>query len=540
MRRLLRRSRTSEPPATAAAYGLRLTGVADDTTPDKALLPGRVTPAKASAGKSAPRKTPKAKAGPAKPAQGKTATHEPAPSEATPNETVPSVTPDVVVLAEVRLALLGIQPPAVSVDVDQEIGEEAKKQGTLIVTDPEGAPVALLDVQSVSPRPASPGSKPAGASIAGSVRRAASAADEQKPQGPYTAFRLAPSDIRLGETTTRGKATGRGAAAGGAATGAGVRPAGDGAVAVVTRDPVDNQVLAAATAEAGRPVLFVVLDGPRVTPGPDAADVIAATLTLRDTVRRSGRRAEVVVVPAPQYGDERDDQLADRIAQAYGATRTVPAKRPDEAALARWLDGIAAEPRDWPAPSLHAWRRWRPPPIERGLVLLFTGLSGSGKSTVARAVVDRIAELGTRTVTLLDGDVVRRNLSAGLGFSREDRDRNIERIGYVAAEIARHGGVAVCAPIAPFAATRATVRRMAERHGDFLLVHVATPLEECERRDRKGLYAKARAGLIPDFTGISSPYESPDDADLTLDTSQLTITAARDAVIALLDRDGRL
>jgi sulfate adenylyltransferase len=173
-------------------------------------------------------------------------------------------------------------------------------------------------------------------------------------------------------------------------------------------------------------------------------------------------------------------------------------------------------------------------------VLFFTGLSGSGKSTVASAVVDRLLAHGRRSVTLLDGDAVRRNLSAGLGFSREDRDRNVERIGFVAAEIAKHRGVAVCAPIAPFAATRQHVRSMAEQYADFVLVHVATPLEECERRDRKGLYAKARRGEIAEFTGISSPYENPDDADVVIDTSGMTIDAARDVVFDHLVAGGWL
>jgi sulfate adenylyltransferase len=132
-------------------------------------------------------------------------------------------------------------------------------------------------------------------------------------------------------------------------------------------------------------------------------------------------------------------------------------------------------------------------------------------------VCDGVRRSG-RTVSLLDGDVVRRMLSKGLTFSREDRELNIRRIGYVAAEITRHGGVAVCAPIAPYAAGRAEVRAMVEESGDFFLVHVATPLAECEARDRKGLYAKARAGEIPEFTGISDPYEEPTDADLVVDT----------------------
>ena len=170
-------------------------------------------------------------------------------------------------------------------------------------------------------------------------------------------------------------------------------------------------------------------------------------------------------------------------------------------------------------------------------MLFFTGLSGSGKSTLARALMDRLLEQGGRTVTSLDGDVVRRNLSAGLTFSKEDRETNIRRIGWVAAEIARHGGIAVCCPIAPFDETREQVREMVEDAGGaFFLVHVATPLEECERRDRKGLYAKARRGEIPEFTGISSPYEEPDDAAVRVDTTGRTIEDCLDDVLAALER----
>jgi sulfate adenylyltransferase len=183
-------------------------------------------------------------------------------------------------------------------------------------------------------------------------------------------------------------------------------------------------------------------------------------------------------------------------------------------------------------------RMARPPRRERGVAVFFTGLSGSGKSTVARDLRDALAERGDRTVSLLDGDVVRRLLSAGLTFSRADRDLNIARIGYVAAEVARHGGIAICAPIAPYAQARELVRDMVTDVGDFLLVYVATPLAECEARDRKGLYAKARAGLIDSFTGISDPYEEPANADLTIDTSQLSRTEAVDAVLELLTRGG--
>lgn len=185
-------------------------------------------------------------------------------------------------------------------------------------------------------------------------------------------------------------------------------------------------------------------------------------------------------------------------------------------------------------------RRARPPRRDRGVVVFFTGLSGSGKSTIARALRDALAERGDRTVSLLDGDLVRQLLSAGLTFSRADRDLNIARIGYVATEVARHGGIAICAPIAPYEAARAQVRRMVSEVGDFLLIHVATPVAVCEARDRKGLYAKARAGLIDHFTGVSDPYEEPRNADLTIDTSVMSRQEAVQAVLGLLATGGWL
>ncbi|GIL36825.1 adenylyl-sulfate kinase [Phycicoccus sp. DTK01] len=169
-----------------------------------------------------------------------------------------------------------------------------------------------------------------------------------------------------------------------------------------------------------------------------------------------------------------------------------------------------------------------------GVVLFLTGFSGSGKSTVARAVSTRLVEDG-RALTLLDGDVVRRHLTAGLGFSPADRRTNVLRIGWVAAEVAHHGGIAVCSPIAPEDEVRRQVaERVRERGGRFVLVHVATPLEECERRDRKGLYAAARRGDIPDFTGISAPYDVPADPDLRLDTTGRDVPGCADEVLALL------
>jgi sulfate adenylyltransferase len=163
-------------------------------------------------------------------------------------------------------------------------------------------------------------------------------------------------------------------------------------------------------------------------------------------------------------------------------------------------------------------RRAYPPRARQGFTVFFTGFSGSGKSTIANALMVKLMELGGRPVTLLDGDVVRKHLSSELGFSKEHRDINIRRIGYVASEITKNGGIALCAPIAPYAQTRADVRAMVEGYGAFVEVHVATPLEECERRDRKGLYRLAREGKIKEFTGISDPYEAPETPELRVET----------------------
>jgi sulfate adenylyltransferase len=183
-------------------------------------------------------------------------------------------------------------------------------------------------------------------------------------------------------------------------------------------------------------------------------------------------------------------------------------------------------------------RRTHPPRHKQGFTVFFTGLSGSGKSTIANALVVKLLELGGRPVTLLDGDVVRKHLSSELGFSREHRDLNIQRIGYVASEITKNGGIAVCAPIAPYARTRARVREMIEPLGGFIEVHVATPLEVCEARDRKGLYAKARAGILKEFTGISDPYEAPEDPELRIDTAELTPDLAAHRILVKLESLG--
>ena len=175
-----------------------------------------------------------------------------------------------------------------------------------------------------------------------------------------------------------------------------------------------------------------------------------------------------------------------------------------------------------------------PAPRDQGLTLFFTGLSGSGKSTLAKIMYGRFAEEGRRSVTLLDGDIVRHHLSSELGFSKAHRDINVRRIGFVASEITKNGGVAICAPIAPYAGTRRDVREMVEAHGAMVEIHVCTPLEVCEARDRKGLYAKARKGIIPEFTGISDPYEVPEHPEITIDTSDLSpIQAAQELFLYL-------
>ena len=183
-------------------------------------------------------------------------------------------------------------------------------------------------------------------------------------------------------------------------------------------------------------------------------------------------------------------------------------------------------------------RRTHPPRHEQGFTVFFTGLSGAGKSTIANALRVKLLEHGDRSVTLLDGDLVRKNLSSELGFSKEHRNLNILRIGYVAAEITKAGGVAICAPIAPYADTRRQVREGVSEYGGFIEVHVSTAIEVCEQRDRKGLYAKARAGVLKEFTGISDPYEAPTDAEVVIDTANVTPDEAAGQILLALESRG--
>ncbi|MFD2028115.1 adenylyl-sulfate kinase [Promicromonospora aerolata] len=263
-----------------------------------------------------------------------------------------------------------------------------------------------------------------------------------------------------------------------------------------------------------------------------APGLVRATSGLAATLaERTGARVRTVVVPWSGLGGT---ALAD-LGAAYGvarvetlATRRSPATADGVAALTRVQDDAVRAL--YPPASAAEVVRATKGAHRRGAVVFFTGLSGSGKSTVARALAAELDDDGLGT-TLLDGDEVRHHLSKGLGFDRESRETNVERIGYVAALVAKHGGIAVAAPIAPFAAGRARVRALVEEAGaHFVLVHVSTPLAVCEARDRKGFYAKARAGEIAEFTGISSPYEEPDDADLVIDTTDVPVADAVEAV----------
>jgi sulfate adenylyltransferase len=179
-----------------------------------------------------------------------------------------------------------------------------------------------------------------------------------------------------------------------------------------------------------------------------------------------------------------------------------------------------------------------PPPRKQGFTVFLTGLSGAGKSTIAKVIYARFLEMGDRPVTLLDGDIVRHNLSSELTFSKEHRDINVKRIGFVASEITKNRGIAVCAPIAPYASTRREIRRTIEGYGGFIEVHVATPIEVCEQRDRKGMYAKARAGLIKGYTGIDDPYELPENPEVSIDTSNITPDEAAHRIILVLQKQG--
>jgi sulfate adenylyltransferase len=381
--------------------------------------------------------------------------------------------------------------------VAPETANLALGSGSLDIIDPEGAPLARLTVSGSWPGP------DGRVGLVGDVSRMAHnefGAFRRLHQSPAQVHASYPADRLLAVPVTRPLAT------------------------------ADIEAVKQASAESGLVPLLLACVGDGMPQGLSGPALVRATLEAAALV---GHDALVVAAAVADHGGtgphrqwrSPNDWLVASVSRSYADTVLTLGDRP-----------VGDHP-----PSIQAIiTKDRPPRDRQGLVIFFTGLSGSGKSTLARALVDRVLERGDRTVTSLDGDVVRHHLSKGLGFSPEDRETNILRIGFVAAEISRHGGLAICSPIAPYEATRAQVRRMVEQAGGgFVLVHVATPIEECERRDRKGLYAKARAGLIADFTGISAPYEEPTDA-IRIDTTQRDIGTCLDELVNALAFEGWL
>ena len=423
-----------------------------------------------------------------------------------------------------------------------DVGNPLKR--VLVLTDPEGAPLAALDAVDIWP------TRDGWSGVGGPVRRIG-----ESTHGSFRRLRYAPDEIR--PMLPPGRVLG-----------------------VVADRPLHRPQLAqiayAARTIAGHVLILVPVAGL----GPDG---LAPEVLVRAVYAGRDRMppATIVAVPLARRADEVSDTLLRaRVAAAYGATHLLASGQvmsgggprallPRELAYdgrdGQWRGADDIPPRhrrvalhpdeidnlldrgvplpEWHTPPAVAKElaRARPPRRLRGLVVFFTGLSGSGKSTIARGVADELAETGERSVTLIDGDVARRFLTAGLGYSREDRDENVRRIGFVAAEAARHGGLVLCCPIAPYAKARTAARVLARAAGaGFLLVYIATPLAVCEERDRKGLYAKAREGKLTGMTGVDDPYEVPTDADLVVDTTDITVDDAVDAVLNHLVVEGWL
>jgi sulfate adenylyltransferase len=246
-----------------------------------------------------------------------------------------------------------------------------------------------------------------------------------------------------------------------------------------------------------------------------------------------GLQIKLVRVPERVYSPDKGTFVAEDGAPKAVAKTIPPGELAERLAWGREIPSWFSFPE-----VLQELRRSRPPRSRRGFTVFFTGLPSSGKSTLANVLMVKLLQMGGRPVTLLDGDIVRKHLSSELGFSREHRDLNIARIGFVASEITKNNGIALCAPIAPYDAVRKRVRAMIEPHGGFLLVHVSTPIAVCEQRDRKGLYAKARAGIVKEFTGVSDPYEEPQDAGLTIDTSERSPEECVQAILLHLEKEG--
>ncbi|OGO57344.1 MAG: adenylyl-sulfate kinase [Chloroflexi bacterium RBG_16_72_14] len=325
-------------------------------------------------------------------------------------------------------------------------------------------------------------------------------------------------------------------------------PAGQALAMIVDDVPTraDEQVALAALRHRDTAVMLVIVPvsrSHRPTGQVGWAGLTRAAHAFAGALAAAGPGTEAIPIVVPWPGGDRTASGIELgpVLDAYGATAyqriTVSRSAADRERIEALPGLVARSVHDlYPTASAREVLRAAASTPGRGAVVFFTGLSGSGKSTIARALADDLADGGPRRVTLLDGDEVRQHLSRGLGFDAESRDINIDRIAYVASLVAEHGGIAIAAPIAPFDAGRRAARALVEPHGTFLLVHASTPLEVCEARDRKGLYARARAGEIPEFTGISSPYEAPTDADVTIDTTDVPVEDAVRQVREALER----
>ncbi|MFC1575183.1 bifunctional sulfate adenylyltransferase/adenylylsulfate kinase [Gemmatimonadota bacterium] len=256
----------------------------------------------------------------------------------------------------------------------------------------------------------------------------------------------------------------------------------------------------------------------------------------QDLARKHEEELGVTILPFPMlvYVKDRDEHFSVGEIPAGVTTLSISAQE-----LNARLDGGREIP-EWFTYSevVKELRRRHPPRSQKGFTVFFTGLSGSGKSTVANVLRTKLLQAGGRSVTLLDGDIVRKNLSSELGFSKEHRDLNIQRIGFVASEITKGGGIAICAPIAPYSHVRKQNRELIGRYGGYVLVHISTPIEVCESRDRKGLYAKARAGVIKEFTGVSDPYEVPENPHVSIDTTDISPEEAAQEIYLFLEKEG--
>jgi sulfate adenylyltransferase len=313
---------------------------------------------------------------------------------------------------------------------------------------------------------------------------------------------------------------------------------------VATIGDVEAAIEATRAADAGH-LLWVILvsRAPHPVGSVGSAGRVRAVLAVaEDVVRaRPGITVTPLVLPWPADPAIAASIDLERVTAAFGASSTVrPRDRRSQSERERIAALSAVVEREvhalYPAAAAEEVLRARRGATRRGAVVLLTGLSGSGKSTIARALVDDLGDVAARDATLLDGDEVRQLLSGDLGFDAGSRETNLRRVMFVAALVAAHGGIAVAALIAPFASSRRWARDAVRGRGAFVLVHISTPLDVCERRDRKGLYARARTGELADFTGISSPYEPPDDADVVIDTSKTGVAEAVRLVRDVLDR----